>query len=159
MNKQLKYWLHAAMIAAIYAVLTLAFRPISYGMIQVRISEALTVLPFFTTAAIPGLAAGVFIANLMGPYGLTDMVVGTLATTLAALFTSRVKYKKLAPLPPVVFNAIMIELMLYYLFLGTPDQISLWLIIFWVGVGQVIACYGLGYPLLLLLEKYKQRIF
>lgn len=147
------------MIAAIYIVLTLIFRPISYGMMQVRVSEALTVLPFLTPAAIPGLAIGCLIANIIGPYGLVDIVVGTTATTLAAILSSRMKRRFWVPLPPVVINALFIGGMLYYLFLGSPDQAPLWSIILWVGAGQVAACYGLGYPLLLLLEKYQHRIF
>jgi len=153
------YWMHAAMIAAIYTALTVLFRPISYGMIQVRVSEALTVLPFLTPAAIPGLAIGCLIANIIGPYGLMDIVVGTAATTLAAFMSSRMKRRWLVPLPPVLVNAVMIGAMLYYLFLGSPDQAPLWTIMVWVAAGQLAACYGLGYPLLLLLEKYRDRIF
>lgn len=153
------YWLHAAMIAAIYTVLTMLFRPISYGMMQVRISEALTILPFLTPAAIPGLAIGCLIANVLGPYGLLDVVVGTAATTLAAVATSKIKGKKWAPMPPVLINAVLIGAMLYYLFLGSPEQTPLWSLMLWVGAGQLLACYGLGYPLLLLLEKYKTKIF
>lgn len=147
------------MIAAIYIVLTMLFKPISYGMMQVRVSEVLTILPFFTAAAIPGLAIGCLIANLLGPYGMLDMVVGTLATTMAAIATHKIKAKALAPMPPVVINALLIGAMLYYLFLGSPDQAPLWSMVLWVGAGQLLACYGLGYPLLLLLEKYKSRIF
>jgi len=159
MQKQTTYWIHAAMIAAIYIVLTLIFRPISYGMMQVRVSEALTVLPFLTPAAIPGLAIGCLIANIIGPYGLVDIVVGTTATTLAAILSSRMKRRFWVPMPLVVINALFIGGMLYYLFLGSPDQAPLWSIILWVGAGQVAACYGLGYPLLILLEKYRHRIF
>ncbi len=147
------------MIAAIYTVLTLLFRPISYGMMQVRVSEALTILPFLTPAAIPGLAIGCLISNMIGPYGWMDIVVGTAATTAAAMATSRIKKKYLAPLPPVLINAVVIGAMLYYLFLGSPDQVPLWSLMLWVGAGQLVACYGLGYPLLLLLEKYKGQMF
>lgn len=153
------YWIHAAMIAAIYVVLTMLFRPISYGMMQVRVSEALTILPFLTPAAIPGLAIGCLIANILGPYGLLDIVVGTAATTLAAVVTSKIKNRKWAPMPPVLINAVLIGAMLYYLFLGSPDQAPLWSLMLWVGAGQLVACYGLGYPLLLMLEKYKSQIF
>ncbi|MEN1759818.1 QueT transporter family protein [Anoxynatronum sibiricum] len=159
MKAKTTFWMHAAMIAAIYTALTVLFRPISYGMIQVRVSEALTVLPFLTPAAIPGLAVGCLIANIIGPYGLMDIVVGTAATTLAAFMSAKMRRRWLVPLPPVVVNAVMIGAMLYYLFLGSPDQAPIWTMMLWVGVGQMAACYGLGYPLLLLLEKYRNRIF
>ncbi len=153
------YWIHAAMIAAIYTVITMMFRPISYGMIQVRISEALTILPFLTPAAIPGLAIGCLISNIVGPFGVLDIVVGTTATTLAAIATGRMRNRKWAPMPPVLINAVLIGAMLYYLFLGSPEQAPLWSMMIWVGAGQLVACYGLGYPLLILLEKYKTQIF
>ena len=159
MKKRTAYWMHAAMIAAIYTALTMLFRPISYGMMQVRVSEALTILPFLTPAAIPGLAIGCLISNILGPYGLLDIVVGTAATTLAAYLSSKMKFKSLVPLPPVLINAVFIGAMLYYLFLGSPDQAPLWSMMLWVGAGQMAACYGLGYPLLVLLEKYRHRIF
>ncbi len=158
-NNRTVYWIHAAMIAAIYIVMTLLFRPISYGVMQVRVSEALTILPFLTPAAIPGLAIGCLISNIVGPYGLLDIVVGTAATTSAAIVTSKIKSKKWAPMPPVLINAVFIGTMLYYLFLGSPEQVPLWSAMLWVGAGQLVACYGLGYPLLLVLEKYKAIIF
>ena len=95
-------------IAALYAVLTLALPMLSYGPVQIRFSEALTVLPFFLPEAIPGLAVGCFVANLLGsPYAL-DWVVGTLATLLAALWTSKLRHKWLAPMPPVVCNMVIV---------------------------------------------------
>ena len=95
-------------IAALYAVLTLALPMLSYGPVQIRFAEALTVLPFFLPEAVPGLAVGCFVANLIGsPYAL-DWVVGTLATLLAALWTSKLKHKWLAPLPPVICNMVIV---------------------------------------------------
>ena len=93
----------AALIAAVYAALTL-FLPIpQYDYIQVRVAEALTVLPFFFPAAIPGLFVGCMIANLFSPFVL-DIVFGSLATLLACLWTGRLKNRWLAPLPPVICN-------------------------------------------------------
>lgn len=158
MNKT-KFLTHAAMIAAIYVVLVEAFKPISHGIMQIRVAEALTVLPYFTPAAIPGLTLGVLISNIIGPYGMLDIIVGTLATLIGAYLTYKVRNKMLAPLPPVVVNAVMVGAMLYYIFLGSPDQMPLISIMAWVGLGQVIACYGLGYPLMMILDRYKENIF
>jgi len=147
------YWTRAAMIGAIYVVLTLIFAPISYGMIQVRISEALMVLPFFTPAAIPGLFVGCLIANIFGGLGMPDIVFGSLATLLSAYLVSKIDNKYLVPLPPILINAIVIGLVLHYV-LALP----LFMTMLWVGLGQIIACYGLGLPLLLFLEK-RRHIF
>lgn len=141
------------MIGAIYVVLTLIFAPISYGMIQVRISEALMVLPFFTPAAIPGLFVGCLIANIFGGLGMPDIVFGSLATLLSAYLASKIDNKYLVPLPPILVNAIVIGFVLHYV-LALPLLMTM----VWVGFGQVIACYGLGLPLLLFLEK-RQHIF
>jgi len=148
-----------AMIATLYVVLVEAFKPISYGIMQVRIAEALTVLPFFTPAAIPGLTLGVLISNIIGPYGLLDIVIGTSATLIAACLSYKMPRKQLVPVPPILVNGVMIGGMLYYIFLGTADEMGLLPIMLWVSAGQLIACYGLGYPLMLVLEKYRDRIF
>lgn len=138
------------MIGAIYAILTILFAPISYGMVQVRVSEMLMILPFFTPAAIPGLFVGCIIANIFGGFGLLDVIFGSLATLLSAFLVSKIANKYLAPLPPVIINAIIIGLVLHVVL-----DLPLYLTILWVGFGQFIACYGLGLPLLLLLEKRK----
>jgi uncharacterized membrane protein len=138
------------MIGAIYAILTILFAPISYGIVQVRVSEMLMVLPFFTPAAIPGLFVGCIIANIFGGFGLLDVIFGSLATLLSAFLVSKIGNKYLAPLPPVIVNAIIIGLVLHVVL-----DLPLYLTVLWVGFGQLIACYGLGLPLLLLLEKRK----
>ncbi|MEW5786164.1 MAG: QueT transporter family protein [Bacillota bacterium] len=148
MSIRLNYWTKAAMIAAVYALLTISFAPISYGMIQVRVSEALTVLPFFTTAAVPGLFVGCLLANIYGGNGILDVVFGSAATLVAAYLTSKIRLKYLAPLPPVLINVLVVGYILH-LVLGFPFYLTA----LWVGAGQVVACYGLGYPLLLILEK------
>lgn len=136
------------MIGALYALLTIILAPISYGMVQVRVAEMLMILPFFTPAAVPGLFVGCLIANIYGGYGILDIVFGSLATLLAAYLVTKIKNKFLVPLPPVIINAAIIGIVLH-LVLGLP----LYLTVAWVGVGQTVACYGLGLPLLLLLEK------
>lgn len=150
-----RFLVQAAIIGAIYAVLTMAFGEFSYGPIQVRFAEALTVLPYFTPAAIPGLFVGCMIANIIG-YGIYDVIFGSLATLIAALITRKIKNRVFVPLPPIIINGVVIGLMLHYL-LDVP--ISLLALMGWVALGEFIACYAIGYPLLKLLEKYKDRIF
>lgn len=160
-KKNLRFITTAAFIAAVYAALTFFgnFFGLSYGPIQVRFSEALTVLPLFTPAAIPGLTIGCFIAN-KGSFNLLDMVFGTLATFIAAVLTyllRDIKFKKLpllAILPPVVINAVIIGLEIAFFFL--PEGFTLYGFIIsalQVGLGQLIACYGLGVPLYLTLKS------
>lgn len=149
-----KYLTQAAIIAAVYVVLTMIFAPISYGQVQVRISEALTILPYFTPAAIPGLFIGCIIANIYGGAGLIDIVFGSLATLLAAFLSYKMPKKYLVPLPPVIINAVVIGFVLHF-----AINIPLLITMAWVGLGQLIACYGIGYPLMILLEKYADNIF
>ena len=157
--KNVRFMVQGALIAAIYAVLTVAFAPISYGPLQVRISEALTVLPFFTPAAIPGLFIGCIIANLYGMLmgmgaGMLDVVFGSLATLLAAYLSYKMPKKWLVPLPPVVVNGVVVGLMLYYVL-----QLPLLATMGWVALGELVACYVIGYPLILVLNIYKDKIF
>ncbi len=145
MNRNLRFWVQAAVIAAVYAGLTMILAPFSYGLMQVRVSEALTVLPYFTPAAIPGLFIGCLISNTLTG-NLIDIIFGSLATLLAALASYGVrKFPVLVPLPPVLFNGLIIGLVLYYAY-GVPAP--LWSCMLWVGAGELLACYILGYPLL-----------
>lgn len=140
-----------AVIAAIYAVLTLLLMPISYGVMQVRVAEALCVLPIFTPAAVPGLFVGCFIANVLGPNGIIDTVLGSLATLLAAYLTYKLRGQVLlALLPPVLINGLVIGSMLFYIY-SVP--LPLWSCILWVALGQGLACYGMGLPLYKYLGK------
>ncbi len=148
-----KHVIQAAVIAAVYAALTIALAPLSYGVMQVRVSEALTVLPFFTPAAIPGLFVGCLISNILGPYGLVDMIFGSAATLLGAIGSYMLRNKPLlVPLPPVILNGIVIGPMLYYIYSVPVPLIGC---ILWVMLGELIACYGLGYPLMKYLKKYR----
>ena len=144
----------AAVIAALYAALTLALAPISYGLIQFRIAEALTVLAFFTPAAIPGLFIGCLVANIIGPYGILDIIFGSLATLIAAFATYKIKNKFLAPLPPVLSNALIVGPLVAY-FVNVPFYMGM----LYVGLGQLAVCYGLGLPLILALEPFKKQLF
>ena len=143
-------------IASLYAALTIALAPISYGPIQIRISEALTVLPYLIPAAIPGLFVGCLVANVYGGLGLPDIIGGSTCTLLAAFLTyliSRTRKPILAPLPPVVINALGVSLYLHILF-----HLPYWLTVAYIAVGQIGACFVLGYPLLLILLKRKKLL-
>lgn len=148
----------AAMIAAIYVLLTFianAFGLANYA-IQVRFSEALTILPYFTPAAIPGLVIGCLLSNILTGCALPDIIFGTLATLIGAFFTYRLrKFKWLAPVPPIVANAIVVPLVLLYAYGISP----LWLSFITVTAGEVISCGILGMLLLFALEKYRSRLF
>ena len=151
-----KYLAEAAVIAAIYALLTIVLAPISYGAVQVRISEALTVLPFFTPAAVPGLFVGCIAANIMSPYGLADLIFGSAASLIGAIGSYLLRKKPLlVPLAPVISNRIIVGAMLYYVY-----EVPLPLIVqmLYVALGEGVACYAIGYPLMKYLNKYK-RIF
>ncbi|PKM85897.1 MAG: hypothetical protein CVU87_13985 [Firmicutes bacterium HGW-Firmicutes-12] len=137
-----------AIIAAVYAAITLLFAPISYGVIQVRVSEALTILPFIFPESILGLFIGCMIANIFGGLGIIDIVFGSLATLMAAFFTSKMPNLYLAPLPPVLINAVIVGLILKFV-LGAP----LLLTMLYVGIGQFLACYLMGLPLLYWLKR------
>lgn len=152
MSKKTRFLVHAAVIAALYAVLTLIFAPFSYGLMQVRVSEALCILPLFTPAAVPGLFAGCVLANLLGGMGIYDVIFGSLATLLAASCTwlLRKKSRYLAPLPSVLFNALIVGAMLAFLFdVGESFAVCA----LYVGAGQAIACCGLGIPLSFALDR------
>lgn len=147
------YLVRVAMIAAIYVVLNILFAPISYGPIQVRIAEALVILPFIDASAIMGLFLGCILANVIGPLGMVDIIGGSLCTLIAAYLTYKVKNPKLAPLPPVLINAFGVSIYLHLLF-----DLPYWITVLYIGIGEVIACYILGYPLLILLIKNKKRL-
>ncbi|MGI6258087.1 MAG: QueT transporter family protein [Anaerovoracaceae bacterium] len=144
--------LQGAIIASIYAVLTILLAPISYGPMQVRVSEALTILPAMTPAGVPGLFVGCLVSNILGPYGIVDVVVGSTASLLAALASYKLRERPiLVPLPPVIINGILIGGMLHFAY-GVPNLPAC---MAWVALGQLLACYGLGYPLLKLLQRYE----
>ena len=150
----LRFLTEASVIAAMYAALTILLAPISSGQIQVRIAEALTVLPFFTPTALPGLFVGCLVANIFVGEGIYDIVLGPLATLLAAWLTWKMPNKYLAPVPPIIVNALYVGVLLFYV-----AELPIAVTAFFVAVGEFIACYLLGYPLILLLEKNYQRIF
>ena len=146
----------AGTVAALYAVLAYfaAIFNVAYGPIQCRFSEALCVLPFLFPAATPGLFIGCLVANLLSPYGALDIVFGSLATLLAAVWTQHTRHRWLAPLPPVICNAVIVGAVI------TVQEVSMDL--FWgtflynavtVGLGEAVACSVLGGLLLTLLPR------
>ena len=157
-NKKVQFLTHAAMIAAIYVVLTLVFQAISFGEIQVRIAEALTILPAFTPAAIPGLFIGCIIGNIFGGSILPDIIFGSLATLIGACFTYvlRKQNKYFAPLPPILSNTIIVPLVLRYAY-GFNLPIAFMMLT--VGIGEIISCGVLGTILYSSLAKHKNKIF
>lgn len=156
-NKTL-FMTQAAMIAAVYVVLTVVFAPIAFGQVQIRIAEALTILPLFTPAAIPGLFIGCLIGNIIGGAVLPDIIFGSLATLIAAVFTYmlRNQSKYLAPLPPIIANIIVVPLVLRYAY-GVVLPIPFMMLT--VGIGEVLSCGVLGMVVYTALEKYQYRIF
>lgn len=149
-----------ALIGALYIVLTLIFQPISSGLIQVRISEALCVLPFFTGAAVPGLFIGCLIANLITGAAVYDVIFGSLATLLAACAAYGMRKngwsRFFIPLPSVIFNAFIVGWLLSSVY---QVGVSFPVCALYVGLGQMAACYILGIPLMALLEKYREKLF
>ena len=115
MNQKVLFIVHAALIAALYVVLTLLANTLGLAnyAVQIRFSEALTILPFFTPAAIPGLCIGCLLANIITGCALPDIIFGTVATLLGAVFTYMLRrYKWLAPLPPIVANTLIVPFIL-----------------------------------------------
>ena len=157
-NKKVQFLVQAAMIGAIYVVLTILFQPFSFGEIQVRIAEALTILPVFTPAAIPGLFVGCLIGNIFGGSILPDIIFGSLATLIGAYFTYllRKQVKYLAPLPPIISNVVIVPFVLRYAY-GVNLPIPF--LMMTIGIGEVISCGILGMIVYAALEKYKYRIF
>lgn len=152
-NKKIRYMTTAAVIAALYVALTYAFSGLAYEAVQFRISEILTVLPYFTPAAIPGLTIGCILGNIASPLGPIDIVVGASATLLASLLT-RILPKYLAPFPPIICNAVFVGLELHYLTNAplVPTMLS-------VALGEVVVCVIGGYVLIFALNKVGSRIF
>lgn len=160
-----KRLVRCALIAALYAAVSLALAPITYGMMQARVSEALTLLPVLSADAVLGVTLGCFLTNLVGVFtganilGVLDIVFGTAATLCAALCTRRLRHIRTAGLPlaaaipPVLCNAVVIGAELTWL---TAGQFTLEIFLIqaaWVALGQILSCFVLGLPLVRLIEK------
>ena len=147
----------AAVVGALYAVLTLTASVfgITYGPVQCRVSEALCVLPFFFPETKWGLFIGCIAANLISPYGLPDLIFGSLATLLAGLLTARCGSRWLAPLPPALLNGLIVGALLAWYEAGfTAAFPGVFLFnALSVGIAELMVCYILGLPLLALLTR------
>lgn len=165
MSKKIRFLVRAALVAAIYTVLCVALAPISYGSLQVRVSEALTLLPVFGPWAVAGVTLGCFLANLAGVFtganilGALDLVFGTAATLAAALCTWQMRklcIKKLplaGAIPPVAFNGAIIGAELCFLIMGRWDWSVFGIQAAWVALGESLAVFVLGLPLIALIQR------
>ena len=158
--KHTKYVVKAALVAALYVVLT--YLAAAMGLsgnlpVQLRFSEALTILPFFTSAAIPGLTVGCFIANLLTGCAIWDVFFGTLATFIGACgtYVLRKRNKYLAPLPPIIANTLIVPFVLKFVYVFPGSILYFFITVF---IGELLSCGILGILLLFALEKHK-RIF
>lgn len=145
----------AVVIAAVYAVLTVSLGPLGYSWLQVRISEALTPLPYlFGLPAVIGLALGAFISNVFSPVGLPDIIFGPALTLLSAELTWKLslRSKLLACLYPVIVNALGVSAYVAG-FYGVPYVIT----VISIGAGELIAAVVIGYPLLVAMERIKSK--
>ena len=154
-----------AMIAALYTAVSLLLAPLSYGAVQVRIAEALTLLPVLTPLAVPGVAVGCLITNAYGVsaganiLGAADILLGTAATLLAALATRAMRRLTIgglavpASLPPVLFNAVVVGAELTWAEFNTLSTPMLWVYMLQVGLGQFISCTILGVLLVWMLQR------
>ncbi|MDO5601855.1 MAG: QueT transporter family protein [Oscillospiraceae bacterium] len=161
-NRYFRYVLHivrGGLIAAIYVAVCLLLQPLSYGAVQIRVSEALTLLPILTPDAVFGVTLGCLLSNLLS-FSPIDMLFGTLATLVAALATRRLAKVRLkglplaSALPPILINAVVVGAEITFFF--TPEAASAGLLLFnmlTVGAGQVVSCLILGVPLVTFIEK------
>ena len=149
----------AALIGGIYVALSYFGNifGLTYGPVQCRFSEALTVLPFLNPLATWGLFVGCVLSNILSPYGLLDLIFGSLATLLAGLLTARCRSKWLAPLPPVICNGILVGGLISYQEVGFTAAFGGTFLFnaASVALGELLACYVLGLPLLTLMDKAK----
>lgn len=150
-NKKLVFICQAAVIAALYVVLTYVFSAFASGVIQVRVSEALTILPAFTPAAIPGLVIGCLLSNTLTGCVLLDIIFGSVATLIGALGSYALRrHTWLVPIPPIVSNMIIVPFVLRFAY-GATDAFPF--MIATVGAGEIISCYLLGMILYGALKK------
>lgn len=146
------------LIAALYVVFTLPFGQIAFGPVQFRIAEVLTLLPFFTPWAIPGVTLGCLLSNLMFSTFL-DAIFGTLATLLAAYCTYRSRHMLVAPIWPIAFNGLIIGTMLTFT-TGSFGWATWITIVAEITVSEFIVCFAIGVPFMRMIRHYNlERIF
>ena len=157
-NSKVLFTAQAAMIAAIYVVLTVIGASFAFGPVQVRLSEALTILPVFTPAAVPGVFLGCLSSNVNAGALLPDIIFGSLATLIGAVFTwlLRNNSRYLAPLPPVTANALIVPFVLKYAYM---EPLPIPFMMLTVGIGEIVSCGILGLLLHAALSRYQNIIF
>lgn len=148
----------AAIIAALYLLLTFALQAISFGAVQFRIAEALMLLPVLTVDAVPGLFIGCLLGNLLGGGVWYDVLLGSLATLLAAMAVRRLRNRPLlAAAMPTVFNGLIVGPIVYLAYVRAPGEAIQWALLYssmaTVALGEVVVCYVLGLPLLKVLRR------
>ena len=157
-DNKVRFMAQAAMIAAVYVALTVVFAPISFSEIQVRVAEALTILPVFTPAAIPGLFIGCLIGNIAGGAPVPDIIFGTLATLIGAFGTWKLRraHPFLAPVPPILANTVIVPFVLKYAY-EVPLPVPFMMLT--VGAGEILSCCVLGMLLYYALRSRREQIF
>ncbi|MBQ2582970.1 MAG: QueT transporter family protein [Erysipelotrichaceae bacterium] len=156
-RKRILYIAQAALIAAVYTALVLLFEPISFNYIQFRIAEALTILPLFTSAAVPGLFLGCILGNLFGGAVILDVIGGSLATLIGAFLGYRLRNSRwLVPVPTVIANALIVPFVLRY---GYGMQLPILLMALYVFLGEMAGSYLLGEILGSVLLKQRKHFF
>lgn len=156
-NKKVQFITQGAVIAAIYVVLVLIFDTFSFGPIQFRIAEMLTIMPYFTPAAIPGLFVGCLIANIIGGGLIWDIVFGSIATLIGAIGSYLVRKNKwLVPLPPIIANMVIVPFVLKCAY-GYDGLLVYFM--FTVGLSEIIVCGIIGMALLTVMAKNREHIF
>lgn len=148
----------AAIIAALYLLLTFALQAISFGAVQFRIAEALMLLPVLTVDAVPGLFIGCLLGNLLGGGVWYDVLLGSVATLLAAMAVRRLRNRPLlAAAMPTVFNGLIVGPIVYLAYVRAPGEAIQWALLYssmaTVALGEVVVCYVLGLPLLKVLRR------
>ena len=148
MNNNNRFLTRGALIAGLYIVITYILAPMSFGPVQFRLSEALTVLPILYPEAIPGLFIGVLLSNIFGGMGLVDIIGGSLVTLIAAYTTYRLRGSIFAYLSPVIFNGLLISLYIHVIY-----EIPYWATVFQITISEAVVVFIFGYPLIQYLKK------
>lgn len=152
-NRTAAWVARAGLLAALYAVLCWVLKPISFGIIQLRVAEALVALPILMPEAVPGVFIGALVANLIGGLGPWDVILGSLATLIAAVLTRRWRRSFLAYLPPIVINGLVVSWYLVYL-IKLPDMGGYWIAAGSIALSEAVVVLGLGLPLVKLLPRF-----
>lgn len=153
MSSSVRRLCRGAIIAAMYCLLTILFQPISFGAVQFRIAEVLTLLPILTADAVPGLFIGCLLANLLGGGIWFDVVLGSIATLLAAIMTRYLRNRRIPAMAmPTIFNGLIVGPVVYFAYVLAPGEATNVLILLstigTVALGELVVCYVLGFPFL-----------